>query len=65
MSRQDMAPILVLAAIWAIIAADCGFTLGKAWERETIQKEAVKAGRAEWVVENDGTTTFKWKEIGE
>lgn len=33
-------------------------------QRDTLKKQAIELGYAEWKVESDGTTTFRWKEGG-
>lgn len=54
------AVILVSLATFAM-----GLAAGSSWRASIIRKQAVEAGHAEWVVANDGTTTFKWKARGE
>ena len=34
-------------------------------QRDTLKVEAVKRGFAQWVVNDEGTTTFQWKEGAE
>jgi hypothetical protein len=37
-------------------------TYGAARQRDELKAEAVKRGFAEWVVNDKGNTTFKWKD---
>jgi len=49
--------IMTLSAILLFIAA-----LMAATQRDELKAEAVKRGFAEWVVDEKGGTTWKWKE---
>jgi hypothetical protein len=37
------------------------YKIGKEVERQTIREEAVQRGYGSWVINYDGTKTFKWK----
>jgi hypothetical protein len=43
--------ILVLATCFCVAA-----------QRDDLKKQAVQRGCAEWVVKNDGSTSWRWKE---
>jgi hypothetical protein len=54
-----------LVAQW--IQAACVITLAVlaflvAQQRDELKSEAVKRGVAEWIVDTEGKTTWKWKE---
>lgn len=49
--------IMTIAAILLSISA-----LRTASQRDDLKAEAVKRGFAEWVVDEKGDTTWKWKE---
>ena len=53
-----------LAIIWGIACgALIGFMAGSGLTEDSYQRKAVELGCAEWVVNVDGSTQFKWKEI--
>jgi hypothetical protein len=60
MSKLAIEWITTLGVIFLIIAA-----FGAAWQRDELKVEAVKRGFAEWVVDAEGGTTWRWKEDGE
>jgi hypothetical protein len=49
--------IMILSAIILFIAAFMA-----ASQRDELKAEAVKRGFAEWIVDEKGDTTWKWKE---
>jgi hypothetical protein len=51
-------PIVVCAAIACIASNRIGFSAGS----DKVEREAVKKGHAEWVVDSVGKPQFKWKE---
>jgi hypothetical protein len=49
--------LLVLSVVCSLVASFCA-----ASQRDDLKSEAVKRGFAEWVVDDKGATSFKWKE---
>jgi len=54
---------LVLDVVCATAVFLLGILGGLGTGTRITQKEAVRLGHAEWVVDVSGSTTFKWKEV--
>jgi len=55
--------VMVLDVVCAIAVFLLGILCGLGTGTKISQKEAVRLGHAEWVVDVNGSTTFKWKEV--
>lgn len=53
---------MVLDVVCATAVFLLGILGGLGTGTKITQKEAVRMGHAEWVVDANGSTTFKWKE---
>lgn len=56
---SESAPISFFFIIVALFGTIC-YVLH---EKDTLKKEAVERGCAEWVVDSSGNTEWKWKEV--
>jgi hypothetical protein len=56
---SDTRPLLFFAVMFlcAIILAFAAL-----WQRDTLKKEAIERGYAEWKVDNSGSVEWQWKE---
>lgn len=57
--------ILIFGLLLLLLCVAVGGWRGKAYGRYEIKKQAVQAGVAEWIVDEDGTVGFRWKAKGE
>lgn len=48
--------------VFSVIALNAAAFMVAKKQRDDLKAEAVKHGAAEWVVDVNGNTTFKWKE---
>ena len=58
----------MLFIAWSISSVLCiaiGGWIGKTTGRYEIKKQAIQAGVAEWIVDEEGTVEFRWKAKGE
>lgn len=55
---ESIAKWIMVASVILIYVANYGVSR----ERDELKAEAVKRGFAEWVVNDKGNTTFKWKD---
>lgn len=60
---RDEGAFKVLIGIGAILIAAHLWVYGYVTGAKSMQREAVAAGHAEWVVDKEGNVEFKWKEI--
>lgn len=62
MRRRDWA---VIAAIITLFAIQVALIIGNAgeFERNEIRREAVRLGHAEYVPDEHGNPTFRWREV--
>ena len=64
--KSLLTEILVIA--WTISSVLCiavGDHIGKTIGKYEIKKQAIQAGVAEWIVDEEGTVEFRWKAKGE
>lgn len=57
--------ILIFGLLLLLLCVAVGGWIGKAYGRYEIKKQAVQAGVAEWVVDDEGIVEFRWKAKGE
>lgn len=60
-SSSELLFTLFLCLVASLASGGIGYEGGK----KVIRIEAVKGGHAEWKVNENGTTTFAWKELKE
>ena len=57
--------LLIVGLLLLLLCVAIGGWIGKTYGRYEIKKQAVQAGVAEWVVDEQGTVDFRWKAKGE
>ena len=60
---NDRIAEMVIDVVCATAVFLLGILVGLWTGTNVTQKEAVRIGHAEWVVDVSGSTTFKWKEV--
>jgi hypothetical protein len=61
-----MAEMLLIAwLLFSLLCIALGGWIGKTTGRYEIKKQAIQAGVAEWIVDEEGTVEFRWKAKGE
>lgn len=53
----EFVPVIICGALWVAVVFGIGVALGRA----EVRQKAVKAGVAEWVVDESGNVTFRFK----
>ena len=59
MTKYDLAPIVVTACILVVMVAF--IMLGWTWGTNRMHDEAVKAGKAEYYLDQDNFKQWRWK----
>ena len=63
--KSLMAEMLLIAwLLFSLLCIAIGGWIGKTTGRYEIKKQAVQAGVAEWIVDEEGTVEFRWKAKG-
>jgi hypothetical protein len=54
-------PISTFLLIITIFIFGCASMV--AWQRDSLKREAVERGFAEWTTDSSGNSTWRWKEV--
>ena len=57
--------MLIFGLFFLLICVAIAGWVGKATGRYEIKKQAIQAGVAEWIVDEEGIVEFRWKAKGE
>lgn len=57
--------LLIAWLLFTLLCIAIGGWTGKTYGRYEIKKQAIQAGVAEWIVDENGTVEFRWKAKGE
>lgn len=61
MNDETSATLVCIALVAVCMCMLLGGALGHGINQQSMRKEAVRAGVAMWVVDDEGNTEFKWK----